>query len=51
MAKHKAMVIAIGLGVLGVAMIVIGAMGMILPPALTGVGFLLLAWGSVGTRV
>ncbi|MEM6490307.1 MAG: hypothetical protein AAF684_00145 [Pseudomonadota bacterium] len=37
-------IIAIGLAVIGLAMIVIGAMAGILPPPLTGIGFLLIAW-------
>lgn len=45
MTKRKATIVSLGLAVLGVAMIVIGAMGGMVPPILTGVGFLLLAWG------
>ena len=37
-------IIAIGLAVIGVAMIAIGAIAGILPPPLTGIGFLLIAW-------
>jgi len=37
-------IVAIGLAVIGVAMIAIGAVAQILPPPLTGVGFLLIAW-------
>ena len=33
-----------GLVLLGIAMIVIGAMGPIAPPIITGVGFFLIAW-------
>ena len=45
MTKSKATIVSLSLAVLGIAMIVIGAMGSIVPPILTGVGFLLLAWG------
>lgn len=45
--KKKA-IVAGGLILLGIAMIVLGAKGPILPPILTGVGFLLLAWGQIG---
>lgn len=45
MTKSKSTIVCLGLAILGVAMIVIGAMGGIVPPILTGVGFLLLAWG------
>lgn len=45
MTKRKAAIVSLGLAILGVAMIIIGAMGPIVPPILTGVGFLLLAWG------
>ncbi len=37
-----------GLMALGIAMIVIGLSGRLLPPILTGIGFLLLAWGFWG---
>lgn len=36
------------LALLGIAMIVIGALGPIVPPIITGVGFLLIAWWMVG---
>lgn len=42
--KQKAMIVSVGLLVLGVAMLVIGTAAKLVPPALTGVGFLLLAW-------
>lgn len=42
--RQKQMVVVVGLGLLGIAMIVIGAVGLLMPPALTGFGFLLLAW-------
>jgi len=34
-----------GLGLLGLAMLVLGAVAGLAPPILTGVGFLLIAWG------
>lgn len=40
----KQRIAGVGVGALGVAMIVIGAMGGLAPPVITGVGFLLLAW-------
>lgn len=40
--KNK--IIAGGLGILGIAMIYLGQTAGILPPTLTGIGFLLLAW-------
>lgn len=40
----KRIVVAVGLLLLGVAMLIIGIAGGMWPPALTGVGFLLLAW-------
>lgn len=43
-AKKKRVVVG-GLVVLGLAMIVIGGVGGLVPPVLTGIGFLLLAWG------
>lgn len=43
MPKNK--IIAIGLALLGIAMILIGLSGgLLLPPVLTGIGFLLLTW-------
>lgn len=48
--KQKKMIVVWGLVLLGVAMIVIGAMGPLVPPVLTGVGFLLLAWWVWGER-
>lgn len=44
MIKNKNKIISLGLALLGVAMIVIGIQGGVLPPTLTGVGFLLLTW-------
>lgn len=44
MKKHKARVLVLGMLVLGIAMLTIGIMAHLVPPALTGVGFLLLAW-------
>lgn len=44
MNKQKRSIVVVGLVLLGIAMIVVGAMGPMLPPILTGVGFLLLAW-------
>jgi uncharacterized membrane protein YbaN (DUF454 family) len=44
MLKHKSKVIATGLIILGISMIYLGQTAGILPPTLTGVGFLLLAW-------
>ena len=46
--KQKRKIVVGGMVVLGIAMIVIGAMAGIAPPILTGVGFLLLAWGQAG---
>jgi len=48
MNENKKRAVVIGLSVLGIAMIAIGAVAMMLPPALTGLGFLLLAWGFTG---
>ena len=45
MNKSKVTVVSIALAVLGVAMIVLGSLGGIVPPILTGVGFLVIAWG------
>lgn len=42
--KTKRMLVFWGLVLLAIAMIVIGAMGAMVPPILTGVGFLLIAW-------
>lgn len=47
MLKHKSKIITFGLGVLGIAMILIGSQSGMLPPTLTGVGFLLLAWHTL----
>lgn len=44
MLKNKNRIIALGLGVLGIAMVAIGVQGDMLPPILTGVGFGLLTW-------
>jgi|GEM_PF-1540128 len=46
MKAKKRMIVVSGLIILGIAMLVIGAMGRLVPPALTGVGFLLLAWAE-----
>lgn len=46
MNAKKRMIIVSGLVILGIAMLVIGVMAKLVPPALTGVGFLLLAWGQ-----
>ncbi len=46
----KQVVVSVGLVVLGVAMLVIGGVAGLVPPALTGVGFLLLAWGQYPGR-
>ena len=43
-AKSKNAIALWGLVLLGIAMIVIGAMGMMAPPVITGVGFILIAW-------
>ncbi|MFG0327247.1 MAG: hypothetical protein ACF8SC_08305 [Phycisphaerales bacterium JB037] len=43
-ARKKPIVLG-SLAILGIAMIVIGAIGWLVPPILTGVGFLVLAWG------
>lgn len=43
-ARKKPLVLG-ALAILGIAMIVIGAIGGLVPPILTGVGFLVLAWG------
>jgi hypothetical protein len=48
MVKKKRGVVVWGLVALGVAMIVIGGVGGLVPPALTGVGFLLIAWMEGG---
>lgn len=44
MLKHKNKIIALALAILGVTMIYLGQNAGILPPTLTGVGFLLIAW-------
>lgn len=42
---NKNKIICIGTGVIGVALILLGVMGgMALPPILSGVGFLMVAW-------
>jgi len=46
--QQKRKIVAGGMLVLGLAMIVIGAIGQMPPPILTGVGFLLLAWWHAG---
>lgn len=48
MSKTKALIVAVAMLLLGIAMIVIGAMGSLLPPVLTGVGFVVLAWAFLG---
>jgi len=48
MKEKKQRVVVVGLIVLGVAMLAIGAVGALIPPAITGLGFLLLAWGLSG---
>ena len=48
MAKKKRAVVVGGLAAWGVAMIVMGGVGGLVPPALTGVGFLLIAWMEGG---
>ncbi|MEO1009259.1 MAG: hypothetical protein AAFX79_11895 [Planctomycetota bacterium] len=40
----KRLIVSLGLAVLGVAMIAIGGIAVLVPPILTGIGFLLLAW-------
>jgi len=44
MVKHKNKIVTGGLAVLGIVMIVLGLQSGILPPTLTGIGFLLMAW-------
>ncbi len=46
--KLKNRIAVVGLLILGVTMIVIGAMGSIAPPIITGVGFALIAWAWPG---
>jgi len=48
MDKRKRTIVMSGMAILGIAMIVIGALAGMAPPILTGVGFLLLAWGYSG---
>jgi len=43
-AKQRTQLVLWALVFLGIAMIVIGAMGPIAPPIITGVGFILIAW-------
>jgi len=42
--SKKQRIAAVCLAVLGVAMLVIGGVAMLAPPAITGVGFLVVAW-------
>ncbi len=44
MSEGRRRVLTWGMVALGVAMIVVGAIGGLLPPVLTGIGFLLVAW-------
>jgi len=46
--KHKRTALVSAMAVLGLAMIVIGALGGLVPPILTGVGFLVIAWANAG---
>lgn len=48
MPKGKRRVLTVGMLVLGIAMLVIGGYAEMAPPAITGVGFVLLAWGFSG---
>ena len=50
MTPFRRRVLVWGMFILGVGMIVIGAFGGLVPPALTGVGFLLLAWAHGGWK-
>jgi hypothetical protein len=43
-AKQRTMITQLTLTLLGIAMIVIGAMGPMAPPIITGVGFFVIAW-------
>ena len=42
--KQRTLIAQLALIPLGIAMIVIGAMGPIAPPIITGVGFFVIAW-------
>ena len=46
MKKYQKTIVVGGLIVLGVAMLVIGGVARLVPPAITGVGFLLIAWAE-----
>lgn len=48
--KQRTQIVQWLLIMLGLAMIVIGAMGPIAPPIITGVGFFLIAWWMSGTN-
>ncbi len=43
-AKQRTLIAQLTLALLGIAMIVIGAMGPMAPPIITGVGFFVIAW-------
>ena len=45
--RKKTVLVAVMI-VLGLAMIVVGAVGGMAPPILTGVGFLVIAWANAG---
>lgn len=45
--RQKQKIVIGGMIVLGLTMIVIGGIAGLVPPILTGVGFLLLAWGKM----
>ena len=47
--RQKTAIAVWGLVLLGIVMIVIGAIGPIAPPIITGVGFFLIAWWMRGT--
>ncbi|MFG0313183.1 MAG: hypothetical protein ACF8LL_03230 [Phycisphaerales bacterium] len=42
--KQRTLIAQLALALLGIAMIVIGAMGPMAPPIITGVGFFVIAW-------
>ncbi len=42
--KQRTLIAQLALVLLGIAMIIIGAMGPIAPPIITGVGFFVIAW-------
>jgi NhaP-type Na+/H+ or K+/H+ antiporter len=46
MKKYQKTIVVVGLIVLGVAMLVIGGIARLVPPAITGAGFLLIAWAE-----